>query len=167
MRQCLRITVLLLVAGLVMLGAGCGGGSNNGTTTGPSGNGGPTGHGGPGGFTSAANCREFAGLADQVAGTLSSLDNGNVSSDTDTVAQRLQALADAAPSDIKADLQTIASAFSGYVKAIEDSGFDPNGLAAPTAAQIAALEKAAKAFSSAKFLQAAQRLGAWAQKKCK
>ena len=109
----------------------------------------------------------FAGLADQVAGTVSSVDNGNVASDIETTASQLQALADAAPSDIKADLQTIASAFAGYVQAIKDSGYEPGSFTAPTEAQIAAFERGVKSFTTAKVTQAAQRLVEWQQKHCK
>jgi hypothetical protein len=172
-RQSLRIIALLLAAGLVALAAGCGGSKSSAPpttttqqdvttvamTTG-------TTPGGGGGFASAKNCRQFAGLATKIANAMST-NSGNPATALQTEAQELQALADAAPSDIKGDFQTIATAFSTYLQALAKAGYQPGvAVAAPSAVQLAALAKATKVFSATNFQHAAQHLSAWARQNC-
>ena len=157
MRQSLRITVLLLAAGLVVLAAGCGGSKNAATTT----NSGPT------GSPTEQRCSVFANLADDVAIAMSNADNGNADPSSETASSDLQTVADAAPASIKSDAKTVASAFAGYVKAVQDSGYEFGQLAQPTAAQVTAFEKGLKGFRTAAFTQAEQHLHAWANENCK
>jgi hypothetical protein len=79
----------------------------------------------------------------------------------------LQALANAAPSDIRGDFQTFATAFSGFFHALEKSGYKPGSTTPPTAAQVAALSKAARSFNAPKLRQAEQHLSRWANQNCK
>ncbi len=169
MRQSLRITVLLLAAGLVVLAAGCGGGSNGSappttettntqqqTTTGSSG----------AGFASAKNCRDFGGLAAKIASAMAPTSGGTQSA-IQAESRLLQAYANAAPSEVRGDFQTFATAFSSYMQALQSSGYKLGSTTPPTAAQLAALTRAAKAFSTTKLTQAEQHLSAWAQANCK
>ena len=153
MRHSLRITGLLLAAGLVVLAAGCGGSNSSAPPTTSS----------TGSFASAKNCLAFAGLAAQVAKTMSA----SYSASPGAAADELQALADAAPSDIKGDLQTIAAAFSDYLQAVQDSGYTFGSTTPPTQAQIAALVSAARVFNTAKLTAAEQRLAHWEKQNCK
>src|SRR5262245_38679129 len=116
-RHGVRITVLLLATGLVVLAAGCGSEkktagptSNPGPTTGANGptGAGPTG-GGSSNFASAKNCLAFAGLAGKIASAMTPTTSGSTEAAFQRESQELQALADAAPSDIKADFQTFAT----------------------------------------------------------
>lgn len=114
-------------------------------------------------FASTKNCRQLASLAAQVAKSIQPTSGdlqGTISAETKT----LQALANAAPSDIRGDFQTFASAFSAYGNALVKAGLKPG--VAPTAAQLAQLAAAAKGLSSAKLQAAEQHLSAWAQANC-
>ncbi len=168
MRHSLRITVVLLAAGLVVLADGCGGGSKSSappttqatttqqavTTT------------SLGSFASAKNCLAFAGLAAKIART-SALTYGTPATAPEAASRELQTLADAAPSDIKGDLQTIATAFSGYLQVLQNSGYKLGSTTPPTATQIAALVHAAKVFNTSKLTHAEQHLRAWEGTNCK
>ena len=164
MRHSLRITALLLAAGVVVLAAGCGGSNSSAPpTTAATDTQQVTTNGGTGSFASAKNCREFAGLAAKI----SSVTAATSGSDPQALGREFQALAAAAPADVKGDFETLATAFSGYLTAIENSGYKVGSTAVPTAAQIAALVKAAKTFNTAHVRNAEQHLSAWAQQNCK
>ena len=157
------LVVAALVVGLAILATGCGGGSSPSsagttqqtTTTGSSGT----------SFASAKNCRDFAGLAGKIASAMSPT-SGDTQSAIQAESQELQALADAAPSDIKGDFQTFATAFSSYMQALQSSGYKLGSTTPPTAAQLAALATAAKAFSTTKLTRAEQHLSTWVSANC-
>lgn len=92
--------------------------------------------------------------------------SGSAANALKTESQELQALANAAPSDIRGDFQTFASAFSGYLTALQNSGYKLGSTTQPTAAQLAALVSAAKVFNTAKLKSASQHLQAWAAANC-
>lgn len=170
MRRSLRITVLVLAAGLVTVAAGCGGGGSSpppttgatstqqSTTTGSSGT----------SFASAKNCLQFSSLASKIAGAMAST-SGNAATTLQTESKDLQALATAAPAAIRGDFQTFATAFSGYLSALEKAGYKPGSTATtpPSAAQMAALVSAAKVFNTAKLKAAETHLQTWAAQNCK
>jgi hypothetical protein len=79
-------------------------------------------------------------------------------------AKIFQEYANAAPPDVRGDFQTLASAFNTYMQALLKAGLKPGK--APTPAQIAQIQEAAKAFSTPKLRAAEQHLTAWAQKNC-
>jgi D-arabinose 1-dehydrogenase-like Zn-dependent alcohol dehydrogenase len=172
---------LLLGVGLVVLAAGCGGGKKAaankiGATgglgvTGTGGTGhigitdtGATGPSGVAGFASSKNCLAFAGLAAKIASASST--SGSPTTSPETALRELQALADAAPSEIKGDIQTVAAAFSGFVQTLKNSGYKFGSNSVPTPAQLAALLSAAKTFDSGKLKQAEQHLNAWRLANC-
>jgi hypothetical protein len=173
-RNSLRITVLLLAAGLVVLAAaGCGGGKKTSaapktgaTSTVPVSSNPVITAGGTGNFASAKNCLEFAGLAAKIASAMAPA-TANPASAPDAASRELQALVDAAPADIKGDLQTIASAFSSYLQALQSSGYKFGSKTPPTSAQMAALMNAVKVFSTAKLKNAEQHLTMWEGQNCK
>jgi len=116
-------------------------------------------------FTSAKNCAQLASLAAKVAqsvGTTSS--SSSLQEQVKKESEAMHALADAAPSEIKGDVATFADAFAAYAKAIAASGLSTGQ--APSAAQIAKLTVAAKAFSNGKVQVAVQHLSAWGKKNC-
>ncbi|MGZ4410727.1 MAG: hypothetical protein ACXVY8_01205 [Gaiellaceae bacterium] len=114
-------------------------------------------------FVSAKNCLQMAGLASQISKAVQS-SSGNASSTAEAELKGLQALAAAAPSEIKGDFQTFADAFGAYAQAIAKSGYKVGST--PTPAQLATLEKAIKPLTSAKLQAAEQHLSAWSQKNC-
>jgi hypothetical protein len=167
-----RVAVVVVAAALLAVGAGCGGGSKKSasststqmstttsstqTTTGNSGS----------DFASAKNCQDLAGIAAKAASALTAA-GGNPATALQKEAQILQGLASAAPSDIRSDFQTIASAFSDFVSKLEQAGYKPGSTTAPSATQLAALASAAKVFNTAKLKAAEQHLNAWAKQNCK
>lgn len=160
-----------LVAGLVALAAGCGGGGTKSPSSTPSASttikSGTTSSssGSVPGFASAKNCQDLAGLAAKAAAAVEA--SGSSTNAIQTEATELQALANAAPSDISGDFQTFATAFSGFLHALQSSGYKLGSKTPPTAAQAAAFAKAAKSFDAPKLRQAEQHLSAWAHQNCK
>lgn len=173
MRPSPRFAVAVLAAGLLALAAGCGGGgkksSSTPTSPGTTAATGTTTGGTGGSFASAKNCLEFSNLAAKVASAMATTAGKNPATALDTEAKQLQALADAAPAEIRADLQTFAAAFTGFLSALEKAGYKPGQAmtTAPSPAQIAALTRAAKSFDTAKVKQAEEHLGTWASQNCK
>jgi hypothetical protein len=167
-----QIASAVLVAGLVALAAGCGGGgssasatqsatttiSKSATTTTSSSSSGSR-------FANATNCQELAGIAAKAAAAVET--SGNSGNALQTESSELQALAQAAPSDIKGDFQEFATAFSGFLHTLQASGYKLGSKTPPTAAQAAALAKAAKSFDTPKLKQAEQHLSAWGHQNCK
>jgi hypothetical protein len=168
-----RFPSLILVAGLVALAAGCGGGGNNsaattsgvvthaGTTTVQN----TTSSSSVSAFASAKNCQDMAGIAVKAAAAVAS--SGNAATALQTESTEVQALAKAAPSDIRSDFQTLAAAFSGFVHALQKAGYKPGSTTPPSAAQVAELAKAAKSFDTPRLRQAEQHLNAWTRQNCK
>lgn len=171
-----RVAVVILAAGLVAVAAGCGGGGTKSSSSTQQQTSAATteaattssGSGSAPAFATAKNCKDLAGLAAKI-GTAMGAASGNPATALETEAQQLQALADAAPSEIRSDFQTFATAFSNYLHALEKAGFKPGEAmtSAPTAAQVAALTKAAKSFDTAKLRKAEQHLSTWATQNCK
>ena len=114
-------------------------------------------------FASVHNCVQLAALGAQVAKSLQPT-AGNLQATVANETRALQAMASAAPSQIRGDFQTFATAFSAYAQAISKSGYKLG--AVPTAAQVAQLETAAKTFSAPKLRAAEQHLSAWARTNC-
>ncbi len=73
--------------------------------------------------------------------------------------------ANAAPSAIRGDIQTLAGAFGSYAAALKTSGFKPG--TTPTATQLAALAAAVQSLNAPKLRAAEQHLSAWAHANCK
>jgi hypothetical protein len=159
-----------LVVGVVVVAAGCGGSKKSASTTTSTAetttarasttestkSSSPT-------FASAHNCQQLAALGAQVAKSLQPT-GGDLQATAANEAKLLQALANAAPSEIRSDFETFVSAFNAYVQALGKAGLKPG--AAPTAAQVAELASASKSFSSSKLRAAEQHLSTWAEKNC-
>ena len=173
-----RVGVAIVLAALVAVVAGCGGGSKN-STPGPTQtlaastaitNSATTSSGGSGpasSFASVKNCQNLAGLAAKVASAVTASSSSNPASVLQTESNELHTLAQSAPSDIRGDFQTFSTAFSNFLQTLQKSGYKLGSKTPPTAAQIAALTAAARTFNTTKLKQAEQHLGAWAKQNCK
>jgi hypothetical protein len=75
-----------------------------------------------------------------------------------------QSLANAAPSTIRPDLETITKAFTTFAAAFKKSGYEIGK--APTAAQTAALQAAVAVFNEPNLKAAEVALQAWSKKNC-
>ena len=117
----------------------------------------------PPSFASAHNCAQLRALGAQVAKSLQAT-SGDAQAAVANEDAVLQAMAQAAPSEIRGDFQTFASAFHTYFQAIAKLKLKAGSV--PTAAQIAELTTAAKSLNTAELQAAEQHLAAWAQKNC-
>jgi hypothetical protein len=114
-------------------------------------------------FATSKNCAQLIGLGAKFAQALQS-NSGNAGASLTNETKAFQAMAAAAPSEIRGDFQTIAGAFSVYVQALAKAGFKPGTV--PSAAQLAQIQAATKAFSTSKLKAAEQHLSAWSRKNC-
>jgi len=114
-------------------------------------------------FATSKNCAQLESLGTKLSQALQAT-SGSVETRLNKEAQLLHDYANAAPSDVRSDFQTLADAFDTYVHALLKAGIKPGQV--PTQAQIAKIQAAAKEFSSAKLRTAEQHLAAWAQKNC-
>jgi hypothetical protein len=169
-----RVGVAIVLAGLVAVAAGCGGGSKN-STPGPThpttatikSVSVPAGRGPASSFSSAKNCQDLAGLAAKVASAVTTSSSSNPASVLQTESNELHALAQSAPSEIRGDFQTFSTAFSSLINAVQKSGYTFGTKTPPTAAQIAAFSTAARQLDTLRLKQARQHLSAWAKTNCK
>ena len=148
MRHTLRISVLLLVGGFVVLVAGCGGSNSSAPPTTSS----------TGSFASAKNCLELARLTKFARAA--SLTGGGRGVSRESEPHNLQALADAAPSDIKRDFKTLASAVSRYLQVA--AGYKMRPL--PPGAMFI---MAARSLDAPRLKAAERHLNAWRERNCK
>lgn len=164
--------VSVLVAAFVVFAAGCGGSKKKSASSAPAAttstvaqatstgaattNAAPT-------FASSKNCAQLLGLAAKFAQAFAAT-SGNAKASITEETKVFQAMAAAAPSEIRGDFETLATAFNAYAQAFVKADIKPGK--APTAAQIAQLQAAAKAFSTPKLRAAEQRLSVWGRKNC-
>jgi len=116
----------------------------------------------PTSFASAANCLKLDGVSAKFAQAMESMTGKN--SNETAVAADFQSLADAAPSAIRPDLETVAKAFTSFTTALTKSGYSIGKT--PTAAQTAAMAAAMAAFNQPKLKAAETALQAWGKKNC-
>jgi hypothetical protein len=114
-------------------------------------------------FATSKNCAQLESLGTKLAQALQTT-SGSVETRLTKEAQLLHDYANAAPSDVRGDFQTLADAFDTYVHALLKAGIKPGQV--PTQAQIAKIQAAAKTFSTQKLRAAEQHLAAWAQANC-
>jgi hypothetical protein len=110
--------------------------------------------------TLTGECAELAAVGARIAQTLGSQGGGDV----EASAEYFSGLADAAPDEIKDDLEVFAKGFAEYAKAI--SGIDLGGGTVPTAEDLAKLQDAAKAFDDPQIQEASDNIQAWADENC-
>jgi hypothetical protein len=114
-------------------------------------------------FATSKNCAQLTALGTKLAQALQTT-SGSAETRIRNEAKLFQQFANAAPSDVRGDFQTLASAFNTYMNALLKAHLKPG--TTPTAAQIAQIQAAAKAFDSPKLRAAERHLVTWAQKNC-
>lgn len=160
-----RAMPIALVA-VVAIVAGCGGSNKAATsaaTKAPSTTSASTTSAAAPSFTSATHCQALAGVGTKFAQAMSAASRGG-KFDLQTAVSAYQALASAAPAQIRPDVQLMAQAFSSFAAALSKAGYVPGKV--PSPAQLAGLTTAAKIFSQPKLRAAGQRLSAWAHQNC-
>jgi len=159
-----RATSVLLVA-VTALVAGCGGSGNAPTsspTTAPASSASSSASGGTS-FASSTNCGDLRSLAAKYSQAVSAAFSGG-HYNLQTAVSAYQSLANAAPAEIRPDLQVVAQAFASFASALTKAGYTPGKV--PTASQRAAIQRAVQAFNSPQLRAAGQRLTAWGRTHC-
>lgn len=155
-----RIVAVLMLGSLLL--AACGGDDGDGATDGGS-DGGDG--GGIAGTIDAAECAEVAAAMAAAVQGLPQAIAGDVP-DLGTSVEELQAFAEAAPEEIRADLQTIAEGYASVMQVLQDAGFDPAGGEPPSAEVIAQITQAAAELETEDFRAALGRVEAYLQGGC-
>jgi len=115
-------------------------------------------------FASAGDCLQMAGVGEQFSKAMASAMSGG-KYNLATAVKDYQALANASPSAIRSDMETIASAFSKFASELANSGWKEGTV--PSASQVASLEAAGKAFDASGIKTAATNIESWAAHNCK
>jgi hypothetical protein len=172
-----RIVVLFAVSSLLLAACSSGGGddaSSGGDTGGATGGtsaSGETSSGETGGTTTgttggdvgsidAAQCAEIAAAMGEAAQSMPDVFTGNTA-DLDQSLEQLRAFADAAPEEIRADLQTVVEGYAKIIEALQQSGYDPASGQAPPPEVVAALTQASQELDSQEFQAAVNRVNAY------
>jgi hypothetical protein len=121
--------------------------------------------------TVLANCPELVSMfgAFSAGAFVNPGAGGNLTDDLETVAQVFQNAADNAPSEIKADMQVLANAFTGFYTALDDLGVDfsnPATFATLSAEEQAEFQSAIEALDTPELQQASDNLDAWFSENC-
>jgi hypothetical protein len=107
----------------------------------------------------SGECAELAAIGAKLAQAVGT-QGGDVGASADYFAE----LADAAPDEIKDDLEVFAEEFATYAEAI--AGIDLSGGTTPSAEDIAKLQEASAAFDDPRLEEASANIEAWAQENC-
>ncbi len=157
----------VLVTAVVVVAAGCGGSSKKSSappTTAPATTAKSTTTSAlPTKFATSKNCAQLAALGTKMSQAMQAA-SGKGGTDLAAEAKAFQAMADAAPSEIRGDFKTFATAFNSYAQALDKAGYKPGTV--PNAGQLAQMMKAVKVLSASDLQTAEQHLAAWAQKSC-
>lgn len=105
----------------------------------------------------AAMSSYSTGLAGAMGGTLDG-------EELQEVASQLEAMASAAPDEIRDDLQVIAEELGAFYTALAETGY--TGTGTPTPDQIAQLESLADSIDQERFDAAADNVNAWFESNC-
>jgi hypothetical protein len=89
---------------------------------------------------------------------------GGTGEDLSEQADAFAEFADEVPDEIRADVQTIATAYGQYIDALQSAGIEPGEI--PTAEQAQELQDALQDVGSADVTAASERLNAWTTENC-
>jgi hypothetical protein len=115
----------------------------------------------------AGSCIQLAALGAKFSTALSSLNasaKGDPAKQAANTAKLFAQFASAAPSEIRGDFEVYAKMMSSYASIVAKTHLKPGKV--PSAADLAALQKASKAFSSPELAKASAHLTAWAKQHC-
>jgi hypothetical protein len=115
-------------------------------------------------FASGSNCLQLGGLGAKFARAMAAARSGG-QLNLQAAVSAYHDLANAAPSDIRPDLQLTAQAFTAFAGSLTKVGYTPGKT--PTPAQLAGLQSAVQIFTQTKFQAAERHLSVWAHQHCK
>jgi hypothetical protein len=107
----------------------------------------------------SGECAQFAGISSKLAQSLSGQD-----ADLDEAARVFDEIADEVPDEIKDDYRVIADNFAKLAEALQ--GVDLSSGAVPDPETLAKLEELGRTLDSAEVQQASENLEAWARENC-
>ncbi len=110
----------------------------------------------------SGKCKDLAASAQKIGQDFSAAGSGT--GNLSDAAKEFQAFAKEVPSEIRADVQTLADAFAKYADALK--GVDLSSGQTPSAADLQKIQSALKGFNQAKLQAAEQHIQAWTQKNC-
>lgn len=156
-----RFLAVLIVGAFVL--AACGGGDDADTVSPAAGDGGDT--GGVGSAFDAAECAQVVAAMSAAAAAVPQAMSGEAG-DLSTSLAQLQAFAEAAPEEIRADLTLVHQGYGEFVAAMQDAGYDPSSGEAPPPEAIAAMQAASLKLSDPAFTAASEHVSAWFATNC-
>jgi hypothetical protein len=109
------------------------------------------------------DCRALAAAYIGVSQAFAAAASGS-NEDLEEQAEAFSEYADEVPEEIRADVQTLASAYAQYIDVLQDVGLQPGEL--PTAEQAQQLQAALQSVGTADVTAASERLGAWTTENC-
>jgi hypothetical protein len=115
-------------------------------------------------FGSVKNCAQLESIGAKFSAAVQSSVGAGGKIDFSKETGLFKALADASPSAIHGDFETLSSAFSAVAAAYSKA--DITAGKTPTPAQLVALESASKSFSAPKVVAAEKHLESWASTNC-
>lgn len=164
-----RFLALLVLASLLL--AACGGDDGGGSDEG-GGDGGEATEGDGGeatdgdvGIFDAAECAEVAAAMAAAAQAMPAVMSGSTA-DLEQSLEQFQAFAEAAPEEIRDDMQILAEGYARIAQALAEADFDPASGQAPPPEVIAALEEASQQMNTEEFTAAAERVSAYFESGC-
>lgn len=110
----------------------------------------------------SGKCKDLAASSQKIGQDFSAAGSGT--GNLSDAAKEFQAFAKEVPSEIRADVQTLADAFAKYADALK--GVDLSSGQTPSAADLQKIQSALKGFNQAKLQAAEQHIQAWTQKNC-
>lgn len=160
-----RFVAVLIVGAFVL--AACGGGDDTSAASPAAGTGSDTGGdtGGVAGAFDTAECAQAVAAWSAAAAAVPQAMSGSAG-DLDQSLAQLQAFAEAAPEEIRADLMLVYQAYGEFMSAMQDSGYDPSSGEAPSAEAIAAMEAASQKMNDPEVSAASDRVSAWFATNC-
>jgi hypothetical protein len=114
--------------------------------------------------TLTKNCIDFASATAKLGEAIGAA-TGSGGGDTETLKSYFAGLADNAPSNVKDDFDTLATAVGKYIDALKKAGFKPGET--PSAEDIQKLQAAVAPLSTPDVQQASQEIQAWVDGGCK
>jgi hypothetical protein len=157
-----RFVAALLVGAFVL--AACSGDDDAETVSPAAGDGGGD-TGEVGGVFDAAECAQVVAAMSAAAASVPQAMSGSAG-DLDQSLAQLQAFAEAAPEEIRADLMLVYEGYGAFLAAMEDAGYDPSSGEVPPPEAIAAMEAASQTLSDPEFTAASERVSAWFATNC-
>jgi hypothetical protein len=157
-----RFVAVLIVGAFVL--AACGGGDDPETVSPAAGDGGGD-TGEVGGAFDAAECAQVvSAMAAAAAAAPAAMSGG--AGDLSQSLDQLQAFAEGAPEEIRADLVLVYEGYGVFATAMEDAGYDPSSGEVPPPEVIAAIGAASEQLSDPEFTAASERVNAWFATNC-